>query len=81
MGNTNPFDIPFEALALEPLDAAPAAQAAAPATPKAQFKVDTRAGRDRRVLADRRQEFRMTPDRRSGKDRRPRRSWEPGHNL
>ena len=78
----NPFDIPFDALALEPLDAGPTPLAHAPvAAPKAQFKADTRSGRDRRVLADRRQEYRLTTDRRSGKDRRPRRSWDPGHNL
>ena len=78
----NPFDIPFDALALEPLDAGPTALATAPvAAPKAQFTADTRSGRDRRVLADRRQEYRLTTDRRSGKDRRPRRSWEPGRNL
>jgi hypothetical protein len=81
MGGNDPFDIPFDALALEPLDAGPTPAAGAPAAPKAAFNVDTRAGRDRRVLADRRQEYRLTPDRRSGKDRRPRRSWEPGRNL
>jgi hypothetical protein len=79
MGGINPFDIPFDALALEPLDAGPTPAVAA--VPKAQFNVDTRSGRDRRVQADRRQEYRLTPDRRSGTDRRPRRSWEPGHNL
>jgi hypothetical protein len=79
MGGTNPFDIPFDALALEPLDAGP--MPAAVDVAKAQFNVDTRNGRERRVQADRRQEYRLTPDRRSGKDRRPRRSWEPGRNL
>ncbi len=83
MGGTNPFDIPFDSLALEPLDGGPATPLAAssPAPTKSQFQVDTRSGRDRRMAADRRVEFRMTKDRRSGKDRRPRKSWEPGHNI
>lgn len=81
MAGTNPFEIRFDQLSLEPLGdgSTPAADLAS--TPKAQFRVDTRNGRDRRKQADRRVEFRMTPDRRCGKDRRPRKSWEPGHNL
>ncbi len=81
MGGTNPFDISLDKLALEPVDSGPTPMADAPPPAKAQFKVDTRSGRDRRMQADRRVEFRMTPDRRSGKDRRPRKTWEPGHNL
>jgi hypothetical protein len=77
----NPFDIPFDTLTIEPTDTGPTPQAQAP-TGKATYLVDTRSGRDRRVRdTDRRQEYRLTPDRRSGKDRRPRRSWEPGSNL
>lgn len=82
MAGPDPLDIPFDALQLAPLDDAPLASApAGVADTRATFLVDTRSGRDRRVQADRRQEFRLTPDRRSGRDRRPRRTWEPGHNL
>jgi hypothetical protein len=36
---------------------------------------------DRRVAtADRRKVLRFEPDRRSGKDRRPRKTWDPGKN-
>lgn len=76
-------------LELEPLDTADAQKlGAATATPvkaaasseRAVFHPNTRAKTDRRVLADRRQELRMTPDRRQ-KDRRPRKTWEGGSNL
>jgi hypothetical protein len=36
---------------------------------------------DRRINPDRRKVLRFEPDRRSGKDRRPRKSWEPGKNI
>jgi hypothetical protein len=37
---------------------------------------------DRRVnIADRRKVLRFEPDRRSGKDRRPRKTWDPGKNI
>lgn len=37
---------------------------------------------DRRVnVADRRKVLRFEPDRRAGKDRRPRKSWDPGKNI
>lgn len=37
---------------------------------------------DRRVnVADRRKVLRFEPDRRTGKDRRPRKSWDPGKNI
>ena len=81
MGGTNPFDVPFDQLSLEPLGGGPTPTADLPPASKAQFTVDTRNGRERRKQAERRAEFRMTPDRRSGKDRRPRKSWEPGKNL
>lgn len=79
----DPLDIPFDALELAPVDEVVplAARAASVSDSRARYQVDTRSGRDRRVQADRRQEFRLTPDRRSGRDRRPRRTWEPGHNL
>lgn len=81
VSGTDPFDIRFDQLSLEPLRDGPTPAADLPSAAKAQFRVDTRSGRDRRKQADRRVEFRMTPDRRCGKDRRPRKSWEPGHNL
>ena len=70
--------VPFDQLALEPegLEATPA-----PATGRARFQFDQRSGKARRILPDRRQELRFSSDRRSGQDRRPRRSWEPGSNL
>ena len=79
----DPLDIPFDALQLAPVDEAlsPTAPAANVSDTRAKYQVDTRSGRDRRVQGERRQEFRLTPDRRSGRDRRPRRTWEPGHNL
>ena len=81
MGGNNPFEMSFDQLSLEAVTDGSTPAAALPPGTRAQFQVDTRDGRDRRMQADRRVEFRMTPDRRSGKDRRPRKSWEPGHNL
>ncbi len=83
MTGPDPLDIPFDALQLAPVDeAAPvAAPVGGVSEGRATYQVDTRSGKERRVQADRRQEFRLTPDRRSGRDRRPRRTWEPGHNL
>lgn len=72
-------ELSLDGISLEPL--ATDAPASSAADGRASFKVDTRSGKERRVLADRRQELRFKPDRRSGKDRRPRRSWEPGSNL
>lgn len=81
MGGTNPFDVSFDQLSLEPVSDGATPTADAPVGNKARFCVDSRSGRDRRMHADRRVEFRLTPDRRSGNDRRPRKSWEPGRNL
>lgn len=65
-------------LSLEPMDGP-----VAPAEVKepAKFHANTREKIERRVTADRRQEFRFQADRRTGKDRRPKASWEPGSNL
>jgi len=54
----------------------------APAEPT-KFHADTRnkVKTDRRVVADRRQVLRFEPDRRSGKERRPKKGWEPGKNI
>lgn len=81
MGGTNPFDVSFDQLSLDSSTDGATPMATVPPGTKAKFCVDTRGGRDRRVQGERRVEFRLTPDRRSGKDRRPRKSWEPGHNL
>jgi hypothetical protein len=66
-------------LSLAPLD--DEAPPAAPVQGRAKFHADTRARADRRVGGERREQLRMTPDRRSGKDRRPRHGWQPGKNL
>jgi hypothetical protein len=55
----------------------------APLAEKAAFHAETRNKKvaDRRVNPDRRKVLRFEPDRRTGKDRRPRKSWEPGKNI
>lgn len=73
---TEKFEIEFDKLALEPMDD----KVTAPGAP-VKFHADTRSGKERRLLADRRQEIRFQPDRRSGLDRRPKKTWEPGSNL
>lgn len=66
---------------LEPIETDQALKIAP--TEPSKFHADTRhkVKTDRRVLADRRQVLRFEPDRRSGKERRPKKSWEPGKNL
>ena len=73
MGSNGLPDIPFTALALEPLEGeAPAG----PVTGRAKFTANTRDGKDRRQGEDRRQKVRFQADRRKG-DRRPaKRNWE-----
>jgi len=68
----------FANLSLEPMDTEPA-----PSALKGPlFHAETRTkSKERRVTADRRVEIRFQDDRRSGKDRRPKKSWEPGSNL
>ena len=70
-------DIPFDQLALEPLDGeAPAA----PLTGRARFSPNTRDGKDRRQGEDRRGKVRYQADRRQTTDRRPAkvRAWDKG---
>ena len=70
-------DIPFDQLALEPLEGeAPAA----PITGRAKFSANTRDGGDRRKGDDRREKVRFQADRRVTADRRPKRAkaWEKG---
>ena len=54
-----------------------------PAADKANFHAETRAKQvtDRRVSSERRQTLRFEAERRSGTDRRPRKTWEPGKNI
>ena len=70
----------FADLSLEPIkeDVAPAVSGQ-----PAPFHANTRSKTktERRVLADRRVEIRFQADRRAGKDRRPKKSWEPGSNI
>lgn len=73
------FEFDFDKLALEPMEHRATADSA-PGAP-VKFHVDTRSGKDRRLVADRRQEIRFQADRRSGLDRRPKKTWEPGSNL
>jgi hypothetical protein len=78
----NAKDLPgFSGLSLVPLDEERPSVPASPTAGPAKFHANTRDGGDRRVQGERRQQLRMTADRRSGKDRRPRTSWEPGKNL
>ena len=76
MNSTDKPEIPFLEMALEPIDAPAPDNAVA-------FKIhpNTRTKTDRRVTADRRVELRFEDDRRSGKNRRPKSSWEIGRNL
>lgn len=81
MTSTEKADISFPDWSLEPLPDE-ALLKMAPVEPT-KFHADTRnkVKTDRRVLADRRQVLRFEPDRRSGKERRPRKTWEPGKNI
>ena len=73
-------EISFANLSLEPIDGDEALKIE---SGTAKFHADTRSRikTDRRVTADRRQVLRFEPDRRSGKERRPKKSWEPGKNI
>lgn len=79
MAPTEKTEINFAELSLESMDEKEVA--ATVPTGRATFHPNTRSKTDRRVLADRRQELRFKADRRSGLDRRPKKSWEPGSNL
>lgn len=61
-------------LSLEPMETSPLG--GAPTTGRATFNTDARGNQtDRRKGGDRRQTLRFEQDRRSGKDRRPLKSW------
>ena len=49
-------------------------------TGKAKFVADTRGKTERRKGADRREDVRFEQSRRSGNDRRPRKTWSDGNN-
>lgn len=70
-------DIPFDQLALEPLEGE---VPPAPVTGRAKFSANTRDGGDRRQGDDRREKVRYQGDRRSSADRRPpkRKAWDKG---
>jgi hypothetical protein len=74
---------PMSAWSLEPQpgDAVAPAAATAPVKGRSNFHANTREGCDRRVQGERRETLRFQDDRRTGKDRRPRKSWTPGSNL
>ena len=78
-------DLHLSDLSLEPLDTGVLNfQPTKPLAPeKTTFHAETRSkkGADRRVNPDRRQVLRFEPDRRSGKDRRPHKTWEAGKNI
>ena len=81
-------DLHLSDLSLEPLPDPNLLQyqppkAALAASEQTKPKVETRSKKitDRRINPDRRKVLRFEPDRRSGKDRRPRKSWEPGNNI
>ena len=79
MTSTDKAEISFANLSLEPID--DEALQIAPTQP-AQFHTNTRSKTktDRRVLAERRKVIRFEDDRRSGQNRRPKKSWELGNN-
>lgn len=79
MASNEKLDIALNKLALEPMDDKVTAASAHGAP--VSFHADTRSGKHRRLVADRRQEIRFQADRRSGLDRRPKKTWEPGSNL
>jgi hypothetical protein len=89
-GNDKFEDIHLDDLSLEPLPD-PGLMNYQPPKAKAQIseqkvfkgsEVRNKKVEDRRVnIADRRKVLRFEPDRRSGKDRRPRKSWDPGKNI
>ena len=72
-------DSPPLELSLEPIEDGPLKIEVIPGEPA--IHADSRSGKERRKVADRRMEIRFESDRRSGRDRRARRSWEPGSNL
>ena len=85
MAGTDKFeDLHLSDLSLEPLPdpnllnyQVPKAQVAE-AKPQGSLHARNKKVEDRRVNPERRKVLRFEADRRSGKERRPRKSWEPG---
>ncbi len=77
MSNVKLPYIPFDQLALEPLEGE---TPAAPTTGRAKFSANTRDGKDRRQGEERRDKVRYQKDRREKTDRRPAkvRAWDKG---
>ena len=85
MASTEKFeDLHLSDLSLEPLPDPNLLKYEPPkGVEKAKFQAESRAKNvtDRRVNPERRQTLRFEADRRSGKERRPKKSWEPGKNI
>lgn len=85
MASTDKFEeLTLADLSLEPIPDPNVLKYEPPKGPdKTKFQAESRSkkGADRRVGGERRETLRFEPDRRSGVDRRPRKSWEPGKNI
>jgi hypothetical protein len=89
MAGTGKFEeLHLDDLSLEPLPdphvlnyQPPKAKAAVPEKALIQGDVRNKKGADRRLAAERRKELRFEADRRTGKDRRPRKTWDPARNI
>ncbi len=82
MTSTEKGDVSFAELSLEPIVGDEPLALALKITPgpaaKSHSHARSKTRTDRRVVADRREEIRFETDRRSGKERRPKSSWESG---
>jgi len=86
MASTEKFEeLTLADLSLEPLPDDKVLKYEPPkaAAGKPAFQADSRSKKstDRRVNGERRQTLRFEADRRSGVERRPRKSWDPGKNI
>ena len=80
MTATDKAEISFATLSLEPIeDKGVRIATAQPALAHANTRSKTKT--DRRVVADRREMIRFQEDRRSGKARRPKKSWDTVEKL
>ena len=80
MTSTEKTEFSFGNLSLEPIG--DEALSIAPNQPaKSQRNSRSKKVTDRRVNTERRAVIRFEDDRRSGKERRPKSSWEPGKNI
>lgn len=81
MTSTEKGEVSFAELSLEPIIVDEALKIATGPAAKIHSNARSKTRTDRRVVADRRQVIRFEPDRRSGKERRPKSFWEPGKNI